>query len=191
MGNGLVVANRNPLHQVVCMFIQTLPTLEHTGWRIQSCFPRSNSPTKKAQTIKWYANISTFYSNSKYCSFLWIETCASFYILNFRLGKTILFAFWLKFYLNKKSQTYLFHEFEKSNKVVWKARKYLSCRPLFGGGGPTGYDFRFPCQFFQNFQFAPFVIIDFRFRVDPNLLSYRCWHFQYDAPKCIKQIRFV
>ena len=190
MGNGLVVVNRNPLHQVVCMFIQTLPTLEHTGWRIQSCFPRSNSPTKKAQTIKWYAIFQLSIPIQNIAASFELKLVQVFIYWIYRLGQTILFAFWLKFYLNKKSQTYLFHEFEKSNKVVWKARKYLSCRPLFWGG-PTGYDFRFPFQFFQNFQFAPFVIIDFRFRVDPNLLSNQSWNFQCNTPKCWKLIRFV
>ena len=61
----------------------------------------------------------------------------------------------------------------------------------FSMGDPKWYDFLFPSQFFQNFRLPPIVIIDFRFRVDPNLLSYQCWNLQCNAPKYLKQIKFV
>ena len=49
-----------------------------------------------------------------------------------------------------------------------------SFKPCLSRGVPKGYDFQFPFQFFQNFRFPPIIIIDFRFRVDPNLFSYQC-----------------
>ena len=45
-----------------------------------------------------------------------------------------------------------------------------SFKPCLSRGVPKGYDFQFPFQFFQNFRFPPIIIIDFRFRVDPNLI---------------------
>ena len=47
------------------------------------------------------------------------------------------------------------------------------------GGFPKGFDFRYAFQFFQNFLSPPIVIIDFRFRLDPNLLSQSGIHVCY------------
>ena len=67
--------------------------------------------------------------------------------------------------------------FSRDKIFLSKSKVQKLGRSVGGGGGTKGYDFRFPFQFFQNFRFPPIVIMDFRFRVDPYLLSYKCWHF--------------
>ena len=70
---------------------------------------------------------------------------------------------------------------------IYENLRKLSCHlaVLTGKVGfSKGYDFRFPFKFFQNSRFPPIVIINFRFRVDPNLLSYQCKDFQCNTAKC-------
>ena len=76
-------------------------------------------------------------------------------------------------FANHRSLRFSSHIPNETNMV--SSDTYIILRSSIGGRGVTkGYDFRFPFESFQNIRFPSIVIIDFRFRIGPNLFLYQC-----------------